>query len=214
MDSVVIAAIAGIGLLAAIVVFFSLRQTAREAAAMERFAASHGWTFLKRDDSRVTPILDQVDPDQLWYPYHIVLVAGPPESVYLFQYTSRPRGGGSVQERGFACLAEHTSRGSEIPVFISRRVPLVEKLMGDVVEVGGPEFRREYTVECRQAGAASALMTTELQQILLEHASGAQWFLVVRIAGRRVLVTSRWAEGAKEWDYLITMTKRLRQAIR
>ena len=98
-------------------------------------------------------------------------------------------------------------------MFIYRRVPRLEKMLSDRVEVGGPEFRREYTVVCCQPDVAATVINYEVQKILLEHAADPQWVLDVRIVGQRVLVTTPWAQKPEEWDYLLALTRRLRAAI-
>lgn len=212
LDTTAIITLAIFGVLAATAVFLSLRQSTKQKAAMEQFAASHGWRFLGRDQSQLRPVLDQVDPSESWTAADIVLVERPPASVHLFSYSSTRRGRRSY-EYGFGCLAEHTGWGSEERVSIYRRVPLLEKMLSDRVEVGEPEFRREYTVACRQPDVAATVVNYAVQKIMLEHASHPQWALQVRIVGQRVLVTTSWAQKPEEWDYLITLTRRLRAAM-
>jgi len=198
--------------LAVAIIILSLRQSAKRKVEMERFAASHGWRFLGRDASQLLLILDQVDPSENWTPDNIVLVGGRWKSIYLFSYSAGPKGD-QTDEYGFACLAEHAGWRNEEPVSIFRRVPVVEKLLSDRVELGGPDFRREFTVQCRRPDVATTVVDNEVQSILLEHALGPQWYLEVRIVGGRILVTTSHAQKLEEWDYLITMTKRLRAAL-
>jgi hypothetical protein len=59
---------------------------------------------------------------------------------------------------------------------------------------------------------AAMVVNNQVQKILLGHASTPQWFLKVRIIGRRVLVTTAWAQKPEEWEYLIALTTKLRAA--
>jgi hypothetical protein len=210
MDRTAIVTLAIFGIAAATGVFLWLRQSAKREAVMEQFAISHGWRFLGSNRSQLDPVLHQVCPGESWLAYDIVLVQGPPAGVYLFGYSSRR--GRRIYEYGFGCLAEQAGSGTEEPVTIYRRVPLVDKMLSDRIEVGGPEFSREYTVVCRRPDVAAMVVNNQVQKILLGHASTPQWFLEVRIIGRRVLVTTAWAQKPEEWEYLIAMTTRLRAA--
>ena len=212
MDRSAIVTLAIFGIAVVIILILSLRQTAQGKAAMEQFAIGHGWRFLGRDQSQLKPILEQLRPDWSWNAYDIVSVQGPPASVYLFSYSSSLRAW-RFYEYGFGCLAENPGGRTEEPVTIYRRVPLVDKTLSDRVEVGGPEFRREYTVVCRRLDVAAIVVNNQVQKILLEHASSPQWFLEVKIVGQRVLVTTKWAQKPEEWEYLIAMTTKLRAAV-
>lgn len=214
MDPIVIVTLAVFGALAATLVFLSRRQGLEQRNAMEQFAAGHGWRFLGRDASQLLPLLEQVDPNESWIADDIVALENPPAGAWLFAYNSYPRQRPSSRERGYACLALGAGGGNDNPVFIHRRVPLVEKLLGGQVDAGTPEFRREYSVTCAQPVVAMMAVNGEVQKILLEHAASPQWSLLVRIAGRRVLVTTHWAQKPEEWDYLIALTRKLRAAIR
>lgn len=207
------------GVIAVVIIILSLRQSARVRADMAQFAASHGWVFLGGDPSerlKLNQILDQVDPSKNWRAEYIVLVGAPRESMYLFRYLASSKGGrrgGRTNEYRFACLAEHAGWRNEDSVSISSRVPLLEKLLPNRVDVGGPDFRREFSVECRRTDVAATVVNDSVQSILLEHAAGPQWYLEVRIVGGRILVTTAWAQKPEEWDYLITMTTRVRAAL-
>jgi hypothetical protein len=214
VDATVIIALAVFGALAATLVVLSRRQGIEQRNAMERFAAGHGGRFLGRDASQLLPLLEQVDASESWSVYDIVALESPPAGAWLFGYNSHPRQRPSSREYGYACLAEAAGGGNDNPVFIHRRVSLVEKLEGDQVDAGTPEFRREYTVTCGQPVVAMMAVNGDVQKILLEHAASPQWYLLVRITGRRVLVTTGWAQKPEEWDYLVTLTRRLRAAIR
>ncbi len=138
----------------------------------------------------------------------------PPESLYLFGYTVRPKRGRSSDSTGNACLAEHTGRVHQCPVGIFTRVPGVDKLVENRVKAGGEKFREEFTVTCKRPEEALKLVNAEVERILLEHAAGPMWNLSVAIQGRGVLVSSHWAETEQDWDYLIAMARRLRSAVR
>jgi len=211
LDTTAIVTLAVFAALALLVAILSVRQSGQQKAGMERFAASHGWQFLGTDSSQVESLLTQTDPKEKWRAWNIILVEGPPQSVYLFSYRTATRRSGG--ENGLACLAEGGGGRNEDPVAIYRRVPLVEKLLGDRVEVGGPEFRQEFIVTCRRPDVAATVVNEAVQGILLQHVRDPQWVLQVRIARGRVLVTTSWAQKPGEWDYLIELTRRLRAAL-
>lgn len=215
MDTTVIVTLVVFAALALLVVVLSLRQSGQRKAGMEQFAANHGWQFLGTDSSQVESMLTQIDPKENWRAWNIILVEGPPQSVYLFSYRTRTTPRGSGGEYGFACLADRAGWRwmNEDPVAIYRRVPLVEKLLGDRVEVGGPEFRQEFTVACRRPDVAATMVNEAVQSILLQHVRDPQWLLHVRITQGRLLVTTSWAQKPEEWDYLIGLTRRLRTAL-
>lgn len=214
MDPIVIVTLGVFGALAATLIFLSRRQGTEQRNAMEQFAASHGCRFLGRDASQVLPLLEQIDASESWTVHDIVALEGPPAGAWLFGYSSHRRQSRASPEYGYGCLTEAAGGGHDTPVFIHRRVPLLDKMLSDRVEAGSPEFRREYSVTSTQPAAAQAVVNGEVQKILLEHAASPQWTLLVRIAGRRVLVTTSWAQKPEEWDYLVTMTRRLRAAVR
>src|SRR3990172_9068548 len=91
LDSTAIITLAVFAALALLIVILSARQSARQKAGMEQFAASHGWRFLGTDSSQVKSMLAQIGPNEDWIAENLVLVDGPPESVSLFSYSSGTR---------------------------------------------------------------------------------------------------------------------------
>jgi len=215
LDNIEIVILVGFGAVVLLGAILSVRQSARRKARMEQFAAQHGWQFLGADSSQVESMLTQIEPNKDWRAQNIILVERPPESLYLFYYSSGTKSGESLDEYGFACLADRAAWRwrNEDPVAIYPRVPLVEKLFRYRVEVGGPEFQQEFTVNCQRPDVAATVVNHEVQSILLEHAVGPQWYLEVTIVGGRILVTTSHAQKPEEWDHLIDMTARLRAAL-
>ena len=78
---------------------------------------------------------------------------------------------------------------------ISRRVPLIEKLTSDRLDVGSPEFREGWLVLGEQPGVAAQLVNGEVQRRMVAHDAGPAWKLDVDFVGPWVLVGSHWAAG-------------------
>ena len=202
------------GLLCLGALVLGLYQAAQKTKRVANHAALHGWSVSKRGDARLSALLEEVSPEANWYPRDAMQVERPPESLYLFGYTARPKRGRSSDSTGNACLAEHAGRVHQGPVEISTRVPGLDRLVGDRVKAGSEKFREEFTVTCKRPEEALKLVNAEVERILLEHAAGPMWNLSVEIGGRGVLVSSHWAETEQEWDYLIALARRLRAAVR
>lgn len=202
------------GLLCVGALVSSIRQGAQMRKRVSAYAALHGWSVSRLGDARLSALLEEVAPEDKWDPNEVMQVERPPESVYLFGYNVRPKQGRSNGSTGNACLAEHTGRVHQGPVEISTRVPGLDKLAGDRVKVGSEEFRNKFTVTCVRPEEALNSVNAEVERILLDHVAGSGWTIGVTIAGRRVLVSSHWAETEQDWDYLIAMARRLRAAVR
>jgi len=214
MGTTEIVVMAVFGALVVAFLVMSSRQSSAQRERMERFATGRGWTFARAGDSRLDALLSEAVPAEKWYAYNMTLAAPPPESVYLFSYSSSLKDRGRRTNNGFACLAAHTGRRYEWPVTIFTRVPVVDAMVSNRVETGGEEFRRKFTVTCSRPEAARAAVNEGVQRILLDHAAGPGWTMTVNIAGRQVLVESSWAVTEVEWDALLAMAKGLRAAVR
>ena len=143
----------------------------QQTSEMQRLATSRGWKFLGKDSPELRLWLEEADTDKDyrrdWTPNNIILVEGPPDKVYLFNYSARsyPDGGnGATPETGTACLAERSDGETREQVMIYRRSRLLgeleKRLLDDEVEVGGPEFQEEFLVRSRQPDVAAATVTT------------------------------------------------------
>jgi hypothetical protein len=202
------------GLLCVGALVLGLYQAAQKTKRVANHAALHGWSVSKLGDARLNALLEEVSPEADWYPKDAMQVERPPESLYLFGYTVRPKRGRSSDSTGNACLAEHTGRVHQGPVEIFTLVPGIDKLAENRVKAGGEEFRRKFTVTCARPEEALNSVNAEVERILLDHIAGPGWTITVTIAGRGVLVSSHWAETEQDWDYLIALARRLRAAVR
>jgi hypothetical protein len=209
-------------LVAVVLVLWSCYYYSRQKGEMQTLAASRGWNFLGKDSPELRLWLEEADTDKDhrrdWRAENIILVEGPPDKVYLFNYTARSYGGGargSTPENGTACLAERP-HGEPRELVMIYRSPFLRELdkalLDDIVEVGGPEFREEFLVRSHRPDIAVATVTPGLQEVLLRHASGLLWDRVW-IAGRCVFVTVTLRLRPKEWDELLGITKHLRAAL-
>ena len=194
----------------------------RQTSEMRSLAESRGWNFLGKDSPELRLWLEEADTDKDhrrdWRPENIIPVEGPPDKVYLFNYTARSYGGGArgaAPESGTACLAERP-HGQARELVMIYRSPLLRELdqalLDDIVEVGGPEFRREFLVRSHRPDVAAATVTNGLQEVLLRQTSGLLWDRVW-IAGRCIFVTVTLRLRPEEWDELLGITKRLRAAL-
>jgi len=195
----------------------------QQTSEMQRLATSRGWRFLGKKSPELRLWLEEADADRDyrrdWTPEDIILVEGPPDAVYVFNYTARsyPEGvNGATPESGTACLAERPNGQTRELVMIYRRSRLLaeleKKLLDDMVAVGGPEFRREFLVRSHRPDVATATVTSGVEEILLRQASSLMWDRVW-IAGRCVFVTVTLRLKPEEWDELLGITERLRAAL-
>lgn len=195
----------------------------KQGSEMQNLAASRGWKFLGKESPELCLWLEEADTDRDyerdWRPNNIILVEGPPDKVYLFNYSARsyPNGvNGATPETGTACLAECSDGEAKELVMIYRRSRLLpeleQTLLDDIVEVGGPEFRQQFLVRSRRPDVAAVTVTSGVQEVLLWQASGLIWDRVW-IAGRSVFVTVTLRLKPEEWDELLGMTKRVRATL-
>ncbi len=209
-------------LVVALLLLWSWYYHSKQTSEMRRMAASRSWKFLGKDSPELRLWLDEANTDKDhswdWTPENIILVEGPPDKVYLFNYTARIYGGGtreSTPEDGTACLAERP-HGEPRELVMIYRSPLLRELdtalLDDVVEAGGREFRQEFLVRSRQPEIAVATVTPALQEVLLRQSLGLLWDRVW-VAGSCVFVTVTLRLKPKEWDELLIITKRLRTAL-
>ena len=208
---IVVMAIFGLLVVGALV--SGLYQSSQTKKRVANYAALHGWSVSKFGDARLNALLKELAPQDNWGPNQVMQVERPPESVYLFAYLLAGHGRAS-SSRGYACLAERTGRVYPDSMEISTRVPGFDKLVGDRVKAGGEKFRQEFTVTCQRPEEALRLVNAEVERIMLEHAAGPNYNISVIIAGRSVMVSSRWAETEQDWDHLIAMARGLRAAMR
>jgi hypothetical protein len=207
-------------LVIALLLLWSCYYYSKQKSEMRSLAATRGWKFLGKDSPELRLWLAEADTDRYyrrdWTPDNIILVEGPPDKVYLFNYQARTYPGRASSELGTACLAERSDGQPRELVMIYRRsrpLPeLEEKLLDDIVEVGGPEFRRQFLVRSRRPEIAAATVTSGLQEVLLRQSSSLRWDRVW-IAGRHVLVTVTSRLKPEEWDELLGIAKRLRGAL-
>ncbi len=208
----------GLVLVAAILILWSCYYRYRQKGEMQTLAASRGWNFLGKDAADLRLWLAKVDTIKSWRASNIILVEGPQEKVYLFNYWAPSKQSRGSSEEGTACLAERPDGQTKELVMIDRRSPvaglneLEDKLLEDIVQVGGPEFRGKFMVRCHRPDIAAATVTSGAQEVLLRQTSSLNWRQVL-IAGRSVLVTVTLPLKPEEWDELLGLTKRLRATL-
>ena len=214
MTTVEIVVMSVFGLLVVGGIALSIRQGKQERARVMKFAAERGWPYSPTGDDHLASLLSVTVPEEAWQTSHVLQVQPPPERVYLFAYSYRRKQSNSRSSwRGFACLVERSGSGQECPVAIFNRTPLVDAMEGGRVQVGGEEFRKQFTVTCQQPEAAQAVVNAEVQHLVQEHDASPGWRITVTVAAPAILVASSWAQKEDEWEHLIALATRLRQAI-
>ena len=201
-----------IGVLA-LLVLLSRWMDRRETKAMAEYATTRGWTCLGVNHSELLAHLKPAFPNEHWWVKHISAPRSTANDVFLFAYNMRILNARDNGTRGYACLATHAGQGVEPPVFATRRVPLVEKLVDDRVRVGGEEFQRECTVTCSDPEVAARVIHPQVEHLLLEHFKVREWVLDARFFGNTVVVMSFWAQSPEEWDYIVDLTRKLADAV-
>lgn len=192
----------------------SIWQGARQRKQAAGYSAGRGFRALPPGYAPLAALLEQATPDSSWSTSGVMLVEPAPRAVYLFGCSVSSGQGRSKPWNGYAALAEHDAYRIESPLTISRRIPGLDSFAGDRVEAGGDEFRRAYTVACAHEGTAMVTVNPGIGRVLLDHIAGPGWYMTVTIAAKSVLVQSSWAQAGQDWDYLISLTKRLRAAVR
>jgi hypothetical protein len=204
-------------LVISILLLWSWYYYSRQTKEMERLAASRGWAFLGKDCSTLEQLLNGIASQKQWLPENVILVQSSPDSIYLFDYQANNHLSDAAPEVGTGCLAEGRSGRSGDVVIIDPRPPLpdalIDSLMDNLEEAGGPEFRRRFLVHASRPDAAAAAITPGVEEAaLLRHTSRLKWD-GIWIAGQRVLVTVRYALKTEERDALIDLAKRLLAAL-
>lgn len=208
MDRTMILTIGGFLAVAVVVLLAARWQGRREAGQRRDFAARHGWAMPAETPAEVVEALARLAPAEVRVSSGLTVVEGPPRSLYLFAFAWRTRGSRS-DFTGTACLARHDGPQAETPVSISRRVPIVEKMTSDRLDVGSSEFRAMWLVTGEQPGVAAELVDDAVQRAFLQHDKGPAWTLEVDFVGPWVFAGSHWAAKPEEWEYLIELTRKL-----
>jgi hypothetical protein len=214
MDRVEVIGMSIFGLLVVGGLVLGIRQGARQRQQVAGYSASRGYPVLKGGDSLLAELLAEASPTLLWNAHTVLAVRPQVPRSFLFKYQTRPRQGTSSGSNGVGFLAEHEGPRIDTPVEIFIHIPGLDALAGDVVAAGSLEFRRHYSVASASAGTATEVLNEDIERILLEHRSGPGWTLSVDISARAVLVTTSWAQTDEEWDYLVDLGTKLRDAIR
>ncbi len=189
----------------------AMRQGAQQRRQLAEFSARHGWSVAEKPSEHLVRLLERLDTDSEWRPRNIMTASG---DLHFFTYDVNPKNRPSKSSRGHACLAEYGGRRFDGTVEIFNRTPGVEKLIGDRKDTGSEEFRRAFTVTARDVSVAQMVVNPGIERIMLDHAAGPGWYVTVTIGSGAILVSSFWAESEEEWDYLIALTKRLKEAVR
>jgi hypothetical protein len=214
MDRVEVIGMSIFGLLVVGGLVLGIRQGARQREQVASYSASRGYPVLAGGDRRLTELLAEASPTLVWNTHTVMEVGREAPRSFLFKYQSHPREGRSKGSNGVGFLAEHEGQAVAAPVEIFIRIPGLDAMVGDRVEAGSQEFRRHYSVASASGRSATELLNADIERILIGHREGPGWVLTVDISARAVLVTTFWAQTDEEWDYLVELGSKLRDAIR
>jgi hypothetical protein len=213
MDRTEILVMAGFGALLLLGLFLGLRRRANFKARAAAYASSHGWTAMPNQEEKLAALLEEMIPDESWSTDRVLLGEPAPRNLYLFGYQAGTKhGSASRRTTGTACLAVHTGLACTSSVTIVPRTPVLVQLLDDRVAVGSSEFRDRWAVMCRDAHIAEAFLSPTVENIMMGHARHPGWFITVVIQGHQVMAYSFWAVKDDEWDYLVDLTRMLREA--
>jgi hypothetical protein len=204
--------IGGFAAVAVVVLLVARWQGQRDRATRQEFARGHGWEMPAEVPPEVREALALLAPAEVRVVGGLTVVEGPPRPLYLFSFKRRTRGSRS-DLTGTACLARHDGPRAETPISISRRVPLVEKMAADRLDVGGSDFRAMWIVTGDQPGVAAELVNDAVQRTFLGHDQGPAWTLEVDFVGPWVFAGSHWAAKPEEWDHLVELTRKLVEGV-
>lgn len=212
MDRTMVLTIAGFLAVAVVFIIAARIQGKRETAARNHFIAIHGWEELPETPAEVLAAFALLAPVKYQATTKVVSLERGPRRAFFFRYNSEV----GVRDRGstgYACLVEHDGPRPDTPIEVTRRVPLVERITPDKLDVGSPEFRKMWLVLGEQPGAAAQMVNDEVQRLLLAHDAGPAWVLDVEFIGPWILVGSHWAAGPEEWEYLVRLSRDLADAV-
>lgn len=134
MDRTMVLTIVGFLAVASVVLVIARIQGRRETAARDRFIASHGWEELREPPADLLAALALLAPVKYQVTTRVVSMERGPRRAYFFGYDVQT----SARDRGtigYACLVEHDGPRPDTPIEVTRRVPLVEKLTPDKLDV-------------------------------------------------------------------------------
>ncbi|MCC6861855.1 MAG: hypothetical protein IT158_25005 [Bryobacterales bacterium] len=190
-------------------IILGARQTRQRRAQAKEYALRRGWTYTLSDRA-LEERLQGLDPENTWTVRDVMHSGG----AWLFSATTGARKGRSSPSTSTTCLVERSAPWIAAPVLITRRVPLIDKLLPDrVKDLGGEEFQRGYVAACEDSEVARRAVTPELQRALADHDAGPAWVVTIRLTSGAVVASSSWANTPEEWDYFVRLAQRIAQAL-
>lgn len=215
----IIAAVAtGLALLLAL----NARWTKKAEMAQREFALARGWVYNVRNDdpqgvvAKIDVLLDKVFPEKEFDVMSVVTVNPENEKVFLFECWYRSGGSGRKTSIGSACLIKSNRFRLHSGIDIFPRDAIAGMLLSNQVDIGEPEFARNFIVQSKEPDIARKFVTRLMQTVLLEQKDtsslGFGHFDVY--LGHEAAVVLRWSRASPEdWPVIVDMARRIESAM-
>jgi hypothetical protein len=168
--------IAGLIIVAVLVVRHVIRQSQQRARFVATLAASQGWAYARVGDDDLKKSLDTLFPPEEFNPGNVATVSTsgrPPVALFECSYSARGR---RSMKLGAGALVATGAIGPGHPVVeIVASTLLDEVLTGKKVDVEDTTFRRHYFVQSADSAAARRLAGPALRGVLTRHAAAGRW---------------------------------------
>jgi hypothetical protein len=192
----------------------SILQSARQRARLQRYAEERGGSFIRKPDEDLPKYLQQQIPEEDRVPGSVAVLEPPPERVLLLSCQVSARSGRKSSEVDMTCLAEYPPGTCDGLVDLIPRIPVLEHMVADRVQVGAEDFLKEFNVLSNDPEVARRLLNARVQRVLIEARTSPGWNMGVIFTPRFVLVETTWARTPEDWDALVGLTRKLREAVR
>lgn len=201
--------------LTALVVFIS-RISKKLEKEEKRLAQSQGWIYAERynDPQRLTEKLkarlEKVCPEKEFRWNGSMTVESGRRNVLLFDCWYRVRDWGPKENHGFACLIEAERFGSvSSQVDISGRSSIDGLLLSNQVEIGNPEFARNFIVTSKDPTSARRVVSESLQAVLLDSTRMPLDYREINIGPGGAVIIAGAYKSLEEWLALVDLARRI-----
>ena len=195
----------------AIALFYAARSNTKRGSMIQDFARAHGWNYAKTDIQGLSAKIDPYFPDSVFHLDNIVTIGSNGSSIHFFDcgYHYRERRRGDMFGNG--CVIESDRfRTVHTQLEIVARNWADAAMLSDQVAWEDSEFFRNFIVISKDQAAAREVLSTAVQQVLLEHCR-KPLFNPVRISITKngaVILTGLNAEPER-WLDLIDLAQRV-----
>jgi hypothetical protein len=212
---IVITVILGITVLLVIISRISKKQEKAE----KEFAQSQGWTYTEsyNDPQGVTRELkakvEKVCPEKEFRLNNSMTTESGRRRIILFDCWYRVRDWGPRESQGFVCLIESdrfAAVGSQVD--ISGRGAADGLLLSNQVDMGSPEFARNFIVTSKDPASAKIVVSGALQAVLLETTRRPLYYREINIGPGGAVIITGANNSFEEWLSLIDLARRIESA--